>query len=92
MKATIYFFYEGGRHDAFSTDTETAEKDIRYWLSRQRSFPFVPKEILVIPESEHKSWLWVQDKLREEETAYATVIAERSEREEYERLKVKYAS
>lgn len=90
MKTTILFLYEDGQYDAFSGDMERAEADIRYWLGKRCRGSL--SQILVIPENEHKSWLWVQDKLREEEAAYATVIAERSEREEYERLKAKYAS
>lgn len=88
MKATIYFFYEGGGYESFSGTAESHEKDIRYWLDKRRGYNL--HDIIMLPENLEQSFLWLKDKMLQEEAAYATVIAERSEREEFERLKAKF--
>lgn len=89
MKATLYFFYADREYSAYSSDTDRTEADVCYWLGKNKGRPNL-KEILSISEAEHKSWLWVEDKLREEELAYEMKIADQEERNEYERLKAKY--
>lgn len=89
MKHFIYFIYFSEPTCVRECDDGDVEGEIRYWLTKSPGM-YEIDEILVIPESEKKDWMFVKRKMDEEVLKYEQERRERHERSEFERLKKKF--
>ena len=88
MTATIYFIYSNRAASPFLIDDiGVAEETIRYWLGKSPGmFRDDIVDILVIPEPK-QDWMFVIDKIRQEEAEHEEKLELSRKRDEYERLK-----
>jgi predicted oxidoreductase (fatty acid repression mutant protein) len=93
MNATIYFIYELEAARSFSckNTVEDIEGEIRYWLGKSPGmFKDQLREIVVVPDDQKKDWMYVLQKLEDEQSEAEERHRLKAEKREYDRLKAKY--
>ena len=91
MHATIYFIYQSEPARSFTCENtvKDIEGEIRYWMGKSPGMYEVEK-IIVIPQDQEKDWMYVIQKMRDDEDAYREKQRIQEEKAAYERLKAKY--
>lgn len=93
MNATIYFIYEREAAKSFSCNNtpEDIEGKIGYWLGKSPGmFKDQLTEIVVVPDDQKKNWMYVLEKLEDEQSKAEERHRIEAEKREYDRLKAKY--